>query len=336
MSTMTKQAAGETSLDLVPEAGLAEARTSPTVPPVILLAGPKATKRFFEFFAAHIRNPNTRRAYARAVGQFMSWVEERGLRLDQLEPIVVAAYVEQLGHERSAPTVKQHLAAIRMLFDYLVVGQVLPFNPAAAVRGPKHVVKKGKTPVLNEEEARQLLEAIDTSHVVGLRDRALIAVMTYSFARVGAVAKMRVKDYYSQGRRAWFILHEKGGKHHRVPAHHKAAEYVDAYLQAAGIAGEPKSPLFRSTRTKSRQLTERSMAENDILRMVKRRARDAGLPAEVCCHTFRATGITNYLENGGTLELAAQIAGHESTRTTQLYDRTSDELRQEEIERVRI
>lgn len=250
--------------------------------------------------------------------------------------MAVAAWVEGLMKEHSAPTVKLHLAAVRMLFDYLVLGQVVPFNPATAVRGPKHVVKIGKTPVLNEAEARMLIESIDTSHVVGLRDRALIGVMTYSFARVGAVAHMRVKDYYSQGRRAWFILHEKGGRHHKVPAHHKGAEYLDAYLAAAGIADEEKSPLFRSTRMKTRQLTDRAMAENDILRMVKRRARGAGLPAAICCHTFRATGITNYLENGGTLEVAAQIAGHESPRTTKLYDRTSDELRLEEIERVRI
>jgi site-specific recombinase XerD len=322
------------------------------LPSVIVAAGPKAAKRFLEFFTANIRNPNTRRAYARAVGDFLRWCEEKGFKLEQLQPMLVAAYVEKLMKECSAPTVKQNLAAIRMLFDYLVLGQVVPFNPAQAVRGPKHVVRKGKTPVLTEEEARSLLASIRTDHVVGLRDRALIAVMVYSFARVGAVVKMRVKDYYRQGLRAWFVLHEKGGKHHQVPAHRKAAEYLEAYLAAAavngdmaagvggdgtqGIALDPNSPLFRSTRTKTRQLTERRVAENDVLRMVKRRCREVGLPLAIGCHTFRATGITNYLEHGGTLEIAAQIAGHESTRTTQLYDRTSDELELDEIERVRI
>lgn len=326
----------KTELILAKDSGVSVGNSASLVPAAILVAGPKATKRFLEFFTAQIRNANTRRAYARAAGQFFRWCESRGLRLEELQPMAVAAWVEGLMKEHSAPTVKLHLAAVRMLFDYLVLGQVVPFNPATAVRGPKHVVKIGKTPVLNEAEARMLIESIDTSHVVGLRDRALIGVMTYSFARVGAVAHMRVKDYYSQGRRAWFILHEKGGRHHKVPAHHKGAEYLDAYLAAAGIADEEKSPLFRSTRMKTRQLTDRAMAENDILRMVKRRARGAGLPAAICCHTFRATGITNYLENGGTLEVAAQIAGHESPRTTKLYDRTSDELRLEEIERVRI
>jgi len=306
------------------------------LPAVIERAGPKAARRFLEYFTAHIRNPNTRAAYARAVGQFLAWCDKRGLELEALEPMLIAAYIERLTRERSAATVKQHLAAIRMLLDYLVVGQVLPFNPAAAVRGPRHVVKVGKTPVLFEDDARRLFASIDTSHVVGLRDRALIGVMTYSFARVGAVVKMRVKDYYTQGRRAWFVLHEKGGRFHRVPTHHKATEYVEAYLETAGIAGEERSPLFRTTRGKTRELTDRAMASSDVLRMIKRRSRAAGLPAEISSHTFRATGITAYLENGGTLETAARIAGHASTRTTQLYNRTRERISLDEIERIRI
>ena len=108
------------------------------------------------------------------------------------------------------------------------------------MRGPKHVVKKGKTPVLDTEQARALLDAIDVSTVVGLRDRALIGVMVYSFARVSAVIGMRVEDYYPNGKRWWFRLHEKGGKFHEVPAHHTAEEYMDAYLEAAGIAADKK------------------------------------------------------------------------------------------------
>jgi site-specific recombinase XerC len=162
------------------------ARPIDVAPAAIAKAGKHASRRFFEFFTANIRNLNTRAAYYRAATSFFDWCEERGLRdLRQIEPMVIAAYVEQLGQTHKAPTVKQHLAAVRMLFDWLVVGQVLPFNPASSVRGPKHVVKKGKTPVLDAEQARQLLDTIDTSHVVGLRDRALIAVMVYSFARVG-------------------------------------------------------------------------------------------------------------------------------------------------------
>jgi len=103
------------------------------------------------------------------------------------------AYIETLQATAAKPPVKQHLAAIRMLFDWLIIGQVLAVNPAHAVRGPKHVIKRGKTPVLTEDQARRLLESIDTSNVVGLRDRALIGVMIYSFARIGAVVAMRVR-----------------------------------------------------------------------------------------------------------------------------------------------
>jgi site-specific recombinase XerC len=124
--------------------------------------------------------------------------------------------------------IKQHLAAIRMLFDYLVVGQILAINPAHAVRGPKHSIKRGKTPVLSAAQARQLLDSIDTSTVVGLRDRALIALMTFSFARVGAAVGMRVEDYFADGKRWRLRLNEKGGKVHEMPAHHNLEAYLDA------------------------------------------------------------------------------------------------------------
>src|SRR5271154_3259454 len=120
-----------------------------------------------------------------------------------------------------------------------------------------------------------------------------------------------------------------------VPCHHNAEAYLDAYLDAAGIRGEKKLPLFRSV-DKHRQLIENPMARGDVLRMVKRRALEAGLPSSTCCHTFRATGITAYLENGGTIENAQAIAAHESPRTTKLYDRTGDEITLDEVERIGI
>ena len=301
------------------------------VPVVVADAGEGASRHFLEFFAATIRNRNTRAAYARAVAQFFSWCELRGVSLGRLEPLIVAAYIEQ--HPGAAPTVNQHLAAIKMLCDHLVRGRVLQANPASTVRGPKHVVKRGRTPVLAGSEAKALLESIDASKVIGLRDRALISVMVYTFGRVGAVVRMRVEDYFPQGKRWWVRLHEKGGKRHDFPAHHLAEAAVDAYLDAAGIRSEPKCPLFRSVDRHGR-LSDRALAEVDVLRMVKRRARSAGLPDSTCCHTFRATGITAYLQNGGTLEKAQQIANHESPRTTKLYDRSSDVLTLEEIERI--
>jgi integrase len=222
-----------------------------------------------------------------------------------------------------------------MLFDWLVIGQIVSMNPASSVRGPKHIVKVGKTPVLTAGQARQLLDSIDTRTIVGLRDHAILGVMCYTFARVSATVNMRVEDYYSSGKRWWFRLHEKGGKRHEVPAHHNADAYIDAYLKAAGIEHQKKSPLFRSI-DRHRKITERPMSRSDVLRMIKRRAEDAGLPSSTCCHTFRATGITAYLENGGTIENAQAIAAHESPRTTKLYDRTSDEITLDEVERIAI
>lgn len=310
---------------------------STQLPSLILRAGDGAARRFVEFFAATIRNQNTRYAYAQAIGQFSRWCERQGLELRAISPIGVAAYVEDLTRKRSAPTVKQHLAAIRMLFDWLVTGHIVGVNPAWSVKGPRHVVKRGKTPVLTAAEARQLLNSIDTSTLIGQRDRALIGLMCYSFARVSAVAGMDVGDYYQQGKRSWIRLHEKGGKFHEVPAHHNAVEYLDEYIAAAELEFDKKAPLFRSAFGKTNALSPQRMSRTDVLRMVKRRALAAGLGADrICCHTFRATGITAYLENGGTIENAQAIAAHESPRTTKLYDRTSDTLTLDEIERILI
>ncbi|HEY4311877.1 MAG TPA: tyrosine-type recombinase/integrase [Pirellulales bacterium] len=314
----------------------ASSYSSSYVPTLLRHAGRKAAKRFLEFFAANIRNKNTRQAYFRAVVDFFAWCEDQGLALIDIEPIAVAAYVEYLGEIYSKPSIKQHLAAIRMCFDWLVVGQVIPMNPASSVRGPSYSIKRGKTPVLSADEARTLLDSIDISTLIGLRDRALIGVMVYSFGRVSAVVGMRVKDYYQNGKRSWIRLHEKGGKLHEVPAHHNAEDYLDQYIAAAAIADDANGPLFRTVAGRAGELTSNAMRRHDALRMVKRRASAAGLSDRICCHTFRATGITAYLENGGTIENAQAIANHESPRTTKLYDRTSDEITLDEIERITI
>jgi len=222
--------------------------------PALFLPDEKAAERFFGFFTANIRNANTRRAYFKAACRFSEWCEGRGLsNLAYVKPPHVAAYIEWLGAPApkgaglSKPTVKQHLAALRMLFDWLVVGHVLDVNPAHAVRGPKHVTKKGRTPVLDREEARSLLAVIDTATLTGLRDRALIGVMIFTFVRVGAVLQMNVGDYFSQGRRGWLRFHEKGGKEHEAPCIPKLEVFLDEYIAAAGIAADVDGPLFRTT-----------------------------------------------------------------------------------------
>ena len=310
--------------------------TALPVPAVVADCGDRAAERFFTFFTDTIRNKNTRAAYHRNAMRFFAWAQARGLALAAIKSYHVSAYVEELGASHSAPSVKQHLATLRMLFDWLILGHVLEINPAAAVRGPAHVVKKGKTPVLNAEAARQLLDGIGDGDLIRLRDRALIGVCLYSFARIEAALGMDVADYYPNGKRWWFRLREKGGKPHDMPAHHTAEAYLDAYLQAAGIADARREPLFRSAAGKSKLLTAHRMTRHAALKMIQRRALEAGVNTPVCCHSFRATGITNYLTNGGTLEKAQRMACHESAKTTKLYDRREDELTLDEVERIAI
>ncbi len=236
------------STDLIPS-------PAPAVLPAALFAPTrKAARRVREFFTAQINNDHTRKAYLNATRRFAAWCDGRGIgQLAGVEPFHVAAFIKELQGEFSAPTVKQHLAALRMLFDWLVTGHVLDVNPAHSVRGPKYVVKKGKTPVLTAEEARELLDSIaitrntardgsaetDEPALIGLRDRALIGVMVYSFARINAVLQMKVRDYFVQGRRGWVRLHEKGGKEHEVPCHHNLEEYLHEYTPpAAGLSPE--------------------------------------------------------------------------------------------------
>src|SRR5713101_3337891 len=269
---------------------------------------PKAARRVLEFLTAQINNDHTRKAYLNATSRFAEWCETRGIReLAGVEPFHVAAFVKELQGEFSAPTVKQHLSALRMLFDWLVTGHVLDVNPAHSVRGPKYVVKKGKTPVLTVEEARELLDSIPIVRntgrdegqsqsmepaLVGLRDRALIGVMVYTFARVNAVLQMKVRDYFVQGRRGWVRLHEKGGKEHEVPCHHNLELYLDDYIVAAGIAGDADGPLFRTAAGKTGELTGNPMWQQDAYRMIQRRAEAAGIKTRIGNHTFRAIGIT--------------------------------------------
>jgi len=316
------------------------------LPAHISRQGEGASRRFLEFFAAEIENDNTRATYFRAVQNFFRWCDGRGFHeLEQIGPVLVAAYIKEekarRGHN-GVQTVKVELAAIRRLFDYLVIGQIMPTNPALSVRGPKHVVTLGKTPVLSGEEAKRLIESIPIirkdgrADLVGLRDRALISLMTYSLARVSAALKMEVRDYRPQGKRFKVHLHEKGGKVHEVPVHHKAEEYLDAYIEAAGIGDQGRGPLWRKGLRRTGTLQPKALTRFDAFHMIRRRALAAGVSEEICCHTFRATGITVYRKNGGTLADAQQIAGHSSARTTQLYDRSAHEISLEEIERIRL
>jgi integrase len=239
--------------------------------------------------------------------------------------------------EVSAPSVKQQLAAIRMLFDWLVTGQIVPTNPAAAVRGPKHVVKTGKTPVLEGAEWRKLLASIPATTLRDLRDRALIATHTYSFARINAALKMKVEDLRPRGA-SWTVrLHEKGGKQHAMPCHHALAKALRAYIDAAGPAEDRKGWLFSHRARPQRESAfpepddpARRLADDPPTRRGGRHRRGDRLP-----HVPRHRDHRLSRQRRGARP-RAEMAAHESPRTTKLYDRTKERLTQDEVERIRL
>ncbi len=308
------------------------------VPAIVADTHQDAAERFIEFFAATIRNANTRAAYMNAVADFLAFPPVAALgSLAAVRSIHVSAYIEHVSARFAPQTVKLRLAGLRGLFDWLARHGVLETNPAAPVRGPAYSQNRGKTPILTAAEAKRLIESIETDSLVGLRDRALIATLTYSFARIGAALKMKVEDLRSRGA-GWTVrLHEKGGKHHAMPCHHSLAEALHTYITAAGIGDDRKGFLFRTGRGHvATTLSQQPMTQPDAWRMIRRRAVVAGITAPIGNHTFRATGITAYLGNGGALEHAQEMAAHESPRTTKLYDRTNDEITLDEIERIAI
>ena len=307
------------------------------LPAVVEAAGEKARYKFVEFFLGRLENPNTRRAYGRAAYRFLNWCHERGLELTEIHPVATAAYFRQLQGELSAPSVKQHLAGVKHLFDWFVVEGVTSFNPAASVKGPRYSPKHGKTPALTTDETRRLMDTIGLETVKDYRDKAVIAVLFYSWVRVNAVCTLEVRDYRHQGEKRTLRFKEKRGKVHELPVHHKAVEAVNAYLARAEIDTEDRTqqklPLFR-TLDRTRTLTKRPLDQSSVYRMLKARAKAAGIRSDISAHTARATGITSYLENRGKLEQAQDIAAHADPRTTRLYDRRHVKVERSEIERV--
>ena len=307
-------------------------------PPGMLIvanSGIAAFDQVLEFFAAQISNDNTRTAYHQAVRNFFVWLEGYDVTsLEQIRPMHVAAWVEDLKTAYSVPSVKLKLTAVTMLLDWLVVKHVLPVNPAKSVRSPRYSIAKGKTPVLSAAEARTLMESIPDSDLIGVRDRALIGLMLYTFVRVGAALAMKRSDVFFSQHRMWVRLFEKGGKVHEMPCHHELEELLRLYLEVSSGPGND-AYLFRSLSRSGRAFTAKRLLPANAHDRVQRRAKAAGIEAHISCHSFRATGITTYLSNSGTLELAARMANHSSTRTTQLYDRRHDAIAQTEVERIR-
>jgi site-specific recombinase XerD len=235
------------------------------------------------------------------------------------------------------PTKKQHLAALRHFFDQLVTRHAVILNPAACVRSERYQVVEGKTPEITVAQARLLLRSIDTGHVVGLRDRVIIGILIYTAARVGAVAKLRVCDYFDAGDQFCLRFDEKGGKSREIPVRHDLQQFLSNYIAAVGtISVALDSPLFRTAVRRTKRLTEHAMTAGDMGRMIKRRMRDAGLPTRLSPHSFRVATITDLLSQGVPLEDVQHLAGHADPRTTRLYDRRQKRVTRNIVERISI
>ena len=253
-----------------------------------------------------------------------------------IEPVHFAVWLEDRMRKVSRPTVKQEQAGVRHPFDWLTVRQAVSSSPAAAGRGPEHTVHRGATPDLSAAECRRFLRSIPVETVGGLRDRALIATMTHSFARIAAVLSMNVKGVVLTDSRLCLRLHEKGGTVQEVPCHHNLETRLRDTLAAAGIGIDRDGPLSRRATATSRCRNGGSTGTAPRGRL-RRRARAAGISNNACNHSFRATGITAYLENPeARVEVARDLAGHADPKTTKLYDRGDDRVSPDEVEKIGI
>ena len=301
------------------------------LPALVTAAGPGAIFAAQEFFWGMIRNPHTRRAYQTAIAQFFAWAEGQGSDLKRITPMMVGLYFDQ--HAGSPATKQQHRAAMRHFFDSMVVRHVCLLNPVATVRLERFEVTEGRTPEITVEEVRLLLGAIDVSSLLGRRDRALIAFLVYTAARVGAVAKIKLGDLYEVGGLGVAHFLEKNGKSREIPLRADLLSWINAYREGAGLSGD-ETPLFQTVQ--GGELTGRGLSRVDACRLVKRRMLAAGLGKRLSAHSFRVATITNLLNQGVALEDVQRLAGHADPRTTRLYDRRPQVITRQVVERIAI
>jgi integrase/recombinase XerD len=312
--------------------------TAGELPAIIERSGANATFAAREFFDGTIRNEYTKRAYLHAVKRFLAWAEKHGRReLVNIAPWDVGQYFGELAKTTGIATRNQHLSALRHFFDGMVTRHAIVLNPALSVRGERYCAIEGKTPEISIQQARDLLSSLDTTHVVGLRDRAILAILVYTSARAGAVGKLKCGNFYQAGNQRMLHFAEKGGKSREIPVRHDLEAIIWEYIDRAGLRNAPKdTPLFQSALKKKRQLSGKAIHVNDICRMMKRRLKDIGLPLQYSPHSFRVTTITDLLTQGVPLEDVQRLAGHADPRTTRLYDRRERKIARNIVERISV
>jgi len=350
---MTTPPDPSTALVPVSETPLRQSSGAIALPDIVRRAGQAAVFAAEEFFYGAIRNEHTRTAYRRAVDRFLAWCEQRGLELPRIAPGDVGQYFDGLRKKGlSVATRKQHLAAVRHFFDGMVTRHAIILNPALSVREERYEAVEGKTPEITVQNAGNLLTGIkvaektkrgdgteeETPRLIGLRDRALLAILAYTSSRAGAAARLRRGDFYDAGDHQWMLRFlEKGGKSREIPVRHDLQQMIAAYIETAGLSQAPKdAPLFRAAIGTSGRLAATAIHVNDICRMMKRRLKDASLPARLSPHSFRVAVITDLLEQGVSLEEVQHLAGHADPRTTRLYDRRQRKVTRNLVERISI
>jgi site-specific recombinase XerD len=309
--------------------------TKSPLPAILQAEGPAGAFAWDEFFRGQLRNPHTRKAYMKAVRDFLAWIAPQDVTLSQITPGIVGAYIDQ--HTGSAPTKKLVLAALRAFFDCMVNRHVVVLNPAATVRGERYQVTEGLTPEITPNQVRQLLASIETNTITGLRDRAIIGVLIFTAARAGAISKLRIKHLMHDGTQYVLRFGEKGGKQREIPVRHDLQDFLTSYVHAGFLDRASKeAPLFRSCRGRGDRITERGISAVDICRMVKRRLKAAGLPDRLSPHSFRVCTVTDLLSQGVPLEDVQYLAGHADPRTTRLYDRRQKKVTRNIVERISV
>ena len=290
----------------------------------------KVSETLLNILEGRVRNSNTRKAYKAAWRSFFQFCSEYKLELHRVKPYHFGMWLKR--HTGSVATQRQHLAAVRLLFDHLLEKGVVDINPAARAKAPRLERESAHTPVFEQNEI--FLEAIKPDSLLDKRDKALFSTLVYSWARVSAVVGLNVEDYFERKGERWLRLHEKRGKIHEVPVHSKARQAIDQWLLASNFGSNPSAPLFPAF-GKNKKIPElRHMDRTSVWKLVQTRARSSGLEKQVCCHSFRATGITEYMNAGGSLDIAQRMAGHSQLSTTKIYDRSRDRLTMAEVEKV--
>ena len=283
-----------------------------------------------------LTNANTRRAYDRRVREFFAWCEARELTLEQVSPGVAGRYMD--GLRESAAGQRLAVAALRQFFDALTTRHAVSLNPFLSVHAPRRETHRSNTPEIKVEQARQLLASIDTSRSIGLRDRAVLGTLTYTGARVGAVAQLRLQDLRDYGPYRTLAFRGKRGADREIPVRIDLDGWLSEYIETAGIRDDPKeAPLFRRTDYHtSTWLGAAGIGPWTIRCILKRRLKDAGLPLIFTPHSFRVMVLADLLSQGVPTEDVQYLAGHSHPATTQAYDRRVRRVTRNIVDRISV